>query len=109
MSETKNLVKCALGFILAIIVMVGGAFGLDVKVNVDDTNSTNSEAVGNIAEEPPVEATDEVAENNQQSPVDSTPTEDEVPSVDESVEAEVTEPTDDTQETVTENIEKGEN
>lgn len=103
MSETKGLVKCALGFILAILVMVGGAFGLDVRVNVDDTNEPTSDVAETVTEEQPVDETET------QSPVETTPTEDQEQSVDESVEADVTEPTDDTQETVTENIEKGEN
>lgn len=103
MSETKGLVKCALGFILAILVMVGGAFGLDVRVNVDDTNEPTSDVAETVTEEQPVDETET------QSPVETTPTEDQEQSVDESVEADVTEPTDNNQDVVTENTEKGEN
>lgn len=110
MSETKGLVKCVLGFLLAIIVIVGGAFGLDVQVNVEDAETTNSEVVeenfvNTTAEENNVLATDEVVET-EQSPVESAPTEDEEPSEDMSVEAEVTTTTDEIQNVVTE---KGEN
>lgn len=113
MSETRGLVKCILGFVLAILVIVGAAFGFDVQVNVEDAEPAPPEVVETdevetTTEEQDVLATDEVVET-EQSPVESTPTEDEGTSADESVEAEVTEPTDDTQETVTENIEKGEN
>ena len=119
MSETKGLVKCVLGFLLSILVIVGGAFGLDVQVKVEDAETTTP----NVAETTFVEteivetdvvyeqtledvlATDEVVET-EQSPVDSTGTEDEEPAVDESVGEEVTEPTDEQQNTVTE---KGEN
>lgn len=105
MSETKGLVKCVFGFMLAILVMVGAAFGLDVQVKVTDTETTQPEVVETTAEEKEVTTPDEDVET-EQSPVESTPTEDEEPSVDESVENEVTEPTDETQDTVTE---KGEN
>lgn len=109
MSETKGLVKCVLGFLLAILVIVGGAFGLDVQVNVEDADPAPPEVVETdevetTTEEQDVSATDEVVET-EQSPVESTPTEDEETSADESVE-EVTETTDDEQSTVTE---KGEN
>ena len=104
MSETRGLVKSALGFLLAILVMVGSAFGLDIQVDMTDTQNQTSD-VGRPPTEENVEITYEVVETNQ-SPADSTPTEDEEPSVDESVETEVTEPTDEQQDTVTE---KGEN
>ena len=109
MSETRGLVKCVLGFLLAILVIVGGAFGLDVQVNVEDAEPAPPEVVETdevetTTEEQDVSATDEVVETDQ-SPVESTPTEDEETSADESVE-EVTETTDDEQNTVTE---KGEN
>lgn len=110
MSETKGLVKCVLGFLLSILVIVGGAFGLDVQVNVEDTEPAPPEVVETdevetTTEEQEVSATDEVVET-EQSTVESTPTEDEETSADESVEAEVTMPTDEQQNTVTE---KGEN
>jgi hypothetical protein len=72
MSETKRLVKCALGFILAILMIVGAAFGLDVEVDVNDTDQ-NSEVVETIDKE--------------QSSVDSTKSEDDVVIVDKSEEA----------------------
>lgn len=97
MSETKGLVKCVLGFILSILVIVGGAFGFDVQVNVEDTGETLSEVVETITEGEDVSQTDEVVETEEQSTVESAPTEDEEQSADESVEAEVTEPTDDHQ------------
>jgi cytoskeletal protein RodZ len=107
MSETKRLVKCALGFLIAIIMIVGGAFGLDVQVKVQDATTDTAEVVettdvGEATEGEDVEATEEVAETEEQSTVESTPTEDEVMSADDSVEAEVTEPTDEPQNTVTE-------
>ena len=112
MSENKGLVKCAIGFVLAILVIVGAIFGLDVDVEVTDNTENNptfeGEFVGPIQEqdninsdEVPADTTDEVVDTDQ-SPADSTPTEDEVPSVDESDEAEVTQPTDDTEDVVTE-------
>lgn len=104
MSETKGLVKCILGFLLSILVIVGGAFGLDVQVNVEDAEAAPSEVVKTTTEET-VLTTQDVVEA-EQSTVDSTPTEDEDTSADESVDAEVTEPTDEQQNTVTE---KGEN
>ena len=110
MSETKGLVKCILGFLLSILVIVGGAFGLDVQVNVEDAEPTPPEVVETdevetTTEENNVSATDE-AVDTEQSIVDSTPTVDQEQSADESVEEEVTETTDEPQNTVTE---KGEN
>lgn len=105
MNEKKGLAKCILGLLLSILVMVGGAFGLDVQVNVEDAETSPPEVVETTAEEKEVTAPDEDVET-EQSPVESTTTEDEEPPVDESVENEVTEPTDETQDTVTE---KGEN
>jgi cytoskeletal protein RodZ len=105
MSETKGLVKCVFGLLLAILVMVGGAFGLDVQVKVTDTETTQPEVVETTAEGQDNSTTEDVVEE-EQSPVDSTQTEDEVVSADKSVDAEVTEPTDETKDTVTE---KGEN
>lgn len=100
MSETRGLVKCVLGFLLSILVIVGGAFGLDVNVDVTDTQNPTSE-VGEPPTEENVEITDEVVET-QESPADSTPTEDEGTCVDESVEADVTTTTDEKENTVTE-------
>lgn len=110
MSETRGIVRCIFGFLLAILVIAGGAFGLDVKVNIEDAEPATSEVVGTdevetTTEETDVSATDEVVDT-EQSTVDSTPTEDEEASADESVDEEVTEPTDEEQDTVTE---KGEN
>ena len=110
MSETKGLVKCIFGFLLSILVIVGGAFGLDVQVNVEDAEPTPPEVVETdevetTTEENNVSATDEVVDT-EQSIVDSTPTVDQEQSADESVEEEVTETTDEPQNTVTE---KGEN
>lgn len=113
MSETKGLVKCVLGFLLSIIIIVGGIFGLDVKVDVEDTSTDTpvleeevtpptQDDVANT-EETPVDTTEnkEVVDAGN-SPAESTPTEDKQPVVDESGEAEVTQPTDDTENVVTE-------
>jgi hypothetical protein len=88
MSETRVLVRCALGFILAVLVIVGGIFGFDVKVDIDDTQPPAFEEVSD-------EATIETS-------ADSTPTEDVETSVDESVEEEVALPTDNTEDVATE-------
>lgn len=98
MKETKGLVKCILGFVLSILVMVGAAFGLDVKVNVQDAEGAPPEVVETTetnAEE--VDATEAVVET-EQSTVETTETVDQEPTVEESVENEVTVPTDETQE-----------
>lgn len=99
MSENKGLVRCVLGFLLAILVVVGGIFGLDVKVEVEDTTDVTAppaveDVVPNQDETPQPETQD--------SPAESTPTEDVQPSVDESEQGEVTPPADDTQTDVTE-------
>lgn len=91
MSETRGLVKSALGFLLAILVMVGSAFGLDIQVDMTDTQNQTSD-VGRPPTEENVEITDEVVETNQ-SPADSTPTEDSEPCVEDSVDEIVTEAT----------------
>lgn len=106
MSETRGLVKCILGFVLAILVIVGASFGLDVQVNVEDAAPTQSDVVETdevepTTEETDVSATEEVVET-EQSPADSTPAEDEDTCVDESVEADVTTTTDEPENTVTE-------
>ena len=111
MSENKGLVRCAIGFVLAIIIIVGAIFGLNVDVEVTETtenNPTSDETFApidkdseNVTDEVPVDTTDEVVDT-EQSPADSTPTEEDVPSVDESDEAEVTQPTDNTEDVVTE-------
>jgi cytoskeletal protein RodZ len=106
MSETKRLAKCVLGFLLAILVMVGGAIGLDVDVAVqENTEPTQAEdlATDELGTEPEEDVlTEEPTVETEQSTVDSTPTEDEETSVDDSVEEDVTEPTDENQDTVTE-------
>ena len=114
MSETKGLVvKCVLGFLLSIIIIVGGIFGLDVKVDVEDTSTDTSVSEEEVAppvqdeitetEETPVDTTEnQDVVDTENSPADSTPTEDKQPVVDESGEAEVTQPTDDTENVVTE-------
>jgi hypothetical protein len=108
MSENKGLVKCVLGFLLAILVIAGGIFGLNVDVEVTENteNATTSEETfgpvyKDVPTEVPVDTTDEVVDSDE-SPADSTPTEDEQPVVDESDGAEVTQPTDNTEDVVTE-------
>ena len=109
MSEKKGLVKCILGFLLSILVIVGGAFGLNVQVNVEDAEHAETDVVETneveTTTEEQVSATDE-AVDTEQSIVDSTPTVDQEQSADEYVDEEVTESTDEQQTTVTE---KGEN
>lgn len=107
MSETKRIVKCVLGFLLAIIIIVGGAVGLDVDVTVqEDAETTQAEVEETVLADPETEENvpieDETEVGTEQSTVESTPTEDEVTSADESADTEVTEPTDETQNTVTE-------
>ena len=111
MSEKKGLVKCAIGFVLTILVIVGAMFGLNVDVEVSENTENNptleEDFVGPLkqeghdySDEANAETTDVV--ETDESPADSTPTEDEQPSVDESGEADVTQPTDDTENVVTE-------
>ena len=76
MNETKGLVKCILGFVLSIVVIVGAYFGLDVQVNVEDAAPSPPEVV---------ETTEEVVET-EQSAVETTETVDEEIPVEESVE-----------------------
>lgn len=93
MNETKGLVKCILGFLLSIIVIVGASFGLDVQVKVEDagtsppavveTTETNVEEV-DTTEGENILATEEVVET-EQSTVEPTETADEETTVDESV------------------------
>lgn len=117
MSETRKLVKCVFGLLLSIIVIVGGIYGFDYKVEVIDTNTPTTEGDATSTEEEDVSVTDDVTDveedvveedvtdevvGTEQSPADSTQTEDDEPSVDESVEADVTEPTDEPENAVTE-------
>lgn len=60
MNETKGLVKCVLGFLLSVIMMVGAAFGLDVQVNVEDAQTTPPEVVETT--EAPVDEVDTTTE-----------------------------------------------
>lgn len=93
MNETKGLVKCILGFLLSIIVIVGAGFGLDVQVKVEDagtsppavveTTETNVEEV-DTTEGENILATEEVVET-EQSTVEPTETADEETTVEESV------------------------
>ena len=122
MNENKNLVKCALGFLLAILVIVGGIFGLDVNVRVNDTSTDAPTMEEPVASDVPVDETvvestenedavdtDKVVDDTTDEVVDpehpsgdSAPSEEEQPSVDEPVVDEVTDPTDENEETVTE-------
>lgn len=112
MSENKGLVKCAIGLVLTILVIVGAMFGLNVDVEVTDsaenTLALGDDFIGPIQEEAEIDSEQEVADTSNevvdenQSPADSTPTEDEQPVVDESDGAEVTQPTDETENVVTE-------
>ena len=45
MNEKKGreLFKCALGLVLSILVIVGAVFGIDIKVDVNDTNTPSVE------------------------------------------------------------------
>lgn len=86
MNETKGLVKCILGFVLSIVVIVGAYFGLDVRVNVEDASASPPEVVetteANVEE---VDAAEEVVET-EQSAVETTETVDEEMPVEELVE-----------------------
>lgn len=86
MNETKGLVKCILGFVLSIVMIVGAYFGLNVQVNVEDAPASPPEVVEtteqNVEE---VDTTEEVVET-EQSAVEPTETVDEEPAVEESVE-----------------------
>ena len=93
MNETKGLVKCVLGFLLSILMIVGASVGLDVQVRIQDAEATPHEVVETAetyveevenAEGEEVLATEEVVETDQ-SPVEPTEAEDEEPTVDESV------------------------
>lgn len=93
MNETKGLVKCVLGFLLSILVIVGASLGLDVQVKVQDAEVAPPEVVetaeDNVEEvdttdDEEVLATEEVVET-EQSTVEPTETEDEGTPVDESV------------------------
>lgn len=93
MNETKGLVKCILGFLLSILMIVGASVGLDVQVRIQDAEATPPEVVETAetyveevenTEGEEVLATEEVVET-EQSPVEPTEAEDEEPTVDESV------------------------
>lgn len=99
MSETRTLVKCVLGFLVAILVVAGGIFGFDIKVDVTDAPAFEEDVAS--TEKAPVDTTVEV-EDTENSPADSTPTEDNQPSVDESVQDDVATSTDNNETIATE-------
>lgn len=112
MNETRSMVKSALGLILALVVVVGGIYGFNVKVEVQDTEVEAQETTAVEAPKATTatvaqttddesEATQPVATQEPMSTTVSTPVVDEQPDVDNSADTEVTEPTEEEQ-TVTE-------
>ena len=51
MSKNRSLVRCALGLLLAILVIVGGIFGFNVKVEVEDTSANETTLEETVATE----------------------------------------------------------
>lgn len=53
MNETRSMVKSVLGFLLAVVLIVGGIFGFNVKVEVDEDTpaleEVSDEATDNTA------------------------------------------------------------
>lgn len=107
MSETKGIVRCVIGFFAIVAIIVGSIFGLDVKVDINDTETTEAlvetEAPmeNEVKAEEPTDATVPVVDEND-TPAESTPTEDANESVDETVEENVANDTADTTEQATE-------
>ena len=106
MSETRSMVKSVLGFALAILVIVGGIFGLNVKVEVEDTAPISDEcedAVPYVEENADEQPTENVNDNT---PTDTSPVDGETTDEDNSADTEVAEPTEDeTPATEGENVE----
>ena len=57
----REIFKCALGFALAILVIAGSIFGLDIKFEVSDTNPPTVE--DSAVTEPPTEDTPQCPED----------------------------------------------
>lgn len=120
MKKQTGLAKAIVGLVLVICAIVGGFYGFGIDFDITDvtTGNTNIEEdfvplkpmpdEKNDSEDVDVETTDDTTDvvedvvDTEQSPADSAPTEDETPSADESGEEEVTQPTDNTEEVVTE-------
>jgi preprotein translocase subunit SecF len=45
MSETRSMVKSVLGFLLVIVVIIGGVFGFNVEVDIEDEKNPSAETV----------------------------------------------------------------
>lgn len=110
MNETRSIVKGALGFLLAILVIVGAVFGIDVKVDVEDQGATEpafeetattEQTDGATSEKEKPSTTQQVVET-QESPAKSTQARDENVRVDESVMTDVANQTDKPQNVATE-------
>lgn len=111
MSETRSIVKSVLGFLLAIMVIVGGMFGLGVDAEITDENAGTTppeETVGDVVTDAPVEDvtnaptedvtdvpvdTDVPTEETNAPSTDSTPVEDETTDVETPVDTEVADTT----------------
>lgn len=107
MSETKGIVRSVIGFLAVVAIIVGSIFGLDVKVDINDTETpdalveTETPSEDEVIAEEPTDTTVPVVEEND-TPADSTPTEDANESVDETVEENVANDAADTTEQATE-------
>lgn len=74
----REIFKCALGFALAILVIAGSIFGLDIKFEVSDTNPPAVE--DSAVTEPPTEDTPQCPEDVENvEDVEDTPVVDETP------------------------------
>jgi hypothetical protein len=104
MKKNTGLVKCILGLVLVVGVIVGGMLGLDIDFNIEPIDTTVLEDTMLPEDDTTVDTVvDETTVETPDTPADSTEAEDDVPTVDESVEQEVTEPTtDETENVVTE-------
>jgi len=45
MSETRSMVKSILGFLLVIVVIIGGVFGFNVEVDIEDAETSLEDVV----------------------------------------------------------------
>lgn len=103
MNETKAMVKTVLGFLLVVVILIGGMFGFDVKVDITDQNAETTVAEDDVLL--PTETQKDVEGKEQSTSqtssdkipcetiADSTPVVEETTDVDNSVDTEVTEPT----------------
>ena len=104
MSEKRSTIKAILGLILTLVILIGGMYGFNVQVDVQDEQETiveeTTEIVTTDAETEKVEDVEDVdiSEPTKQEPIsttESTPVADEQPDVDNSEDVEVAEPSED--------------